>query len=828
MTRKSLLLASAASAAATAFALPAAAQELAEAEAQPRAIETITVTAQRREQSVQDVPAVVTAVSAQLMQDAGVRDIKDLQILTPGMTVTSTSNETITTARIRGIGTVGDNPGLESSVGVLIDGVYRPRNGVSFGDLGELERVEVLKGPQGTLFGKNTSAGVINILTAQPQFEFGANAEVTVGNFGQRGASASITGPFSDTVAGRFYVAARERDGFLDVVETGPGPRTIDEDVDQSFYTLRGQLLIAPSDDLDIRIIADYTERDENCCLGTQLFIGQGPDSRARLINNVRPGSIPLEARPFDRQAYANRDTTQSIVDTGISAEVNWTLTPDVALTSITAWRDWDTYTGQNSDFTAADLIWRPADGTNNLQIGQFSQELRLAGERGMLDWIVGGFYASETIDARSRLLFGEDYYPYLAGQLLQNAPSLIGLFPGTVLQPGNGSDDTYSQDGETFAVFADGSFAITDRFNLSVGGRYTWDEKSLTSTYTSTGATCDQAEEAFIPLAQAAGQAAATQIVGTLCLNGQNQDFDRLGTLSQSQTENEFSGSVRASYDLTDQVMLYATYARGYKSGGFNMDRSSFVEVTPTGPNFRANPDTSFAPETVNAFEAGFKSTLAGGSLFFNVGAFHQEYSDFQLNTFVGTAFIVETIPEVTSTGVEMDFTWRSPVDGLSFQGGLTYAYTQCGYFVAEDLSVPGRFNALRRLPGERMPFAPLWSGSLAATYEQAISPTLEFRGNIAAKFLTEYNTGSDLHPSKVQDGYALLNARAGIGSQDGRWTVELWGQNITDQDYLQVGFNGPFQVNDDNDEVNERVSVYNAFLGAPRTWGVTLRVAY
>lgn len=829
MTIKQALLATAAGAAVLAMSGEAFAQQTqpaAQPEAdQPRGIETIIVTAQRREQSVQDVPAVVTAVSAQLMQDAGVRDIKDLQILTPGMTVTSTSNETITTARIRGIGTVGDNPGLESSVGVLIDGVYRPRNGVSFGDLGEMERIEVLKGPQGTLFGKNTSAGVINILTAGPEFQFGANAEATVGNYGQRGVSASVTGPFSDVLAGRLYVATRERDGFLDVVNTGPGPRTRTDDVDQSFYTVRGQLLFAPTNELEFRLIADYTDRDENCCAATQIFIGDAPNSRAQLINNVRPGSIPLEADPFARQAFANRDTTQSITDKGISLQADWDMNPDITVTSITAWRNWDTFTGQNSDFTAADLVWRPSDGTNNLQIETFSQEVRFAGQHGMLDWIVGGFYANETIDVRDRLLYGEDYYPYLVNQLLGGAPMLIGLLPGTVLQPGAGQDDVYSQDGESFAIFTDNSFQVTDRLTLAGGLRYTIDEKTLTTNYTSTGATCDQGEDAFPTLAGVVGVPTASQIVGTLCLNAQNQEFDRLGTFTQDRSENEFSGSLRASFDLTDDVMIYATYARGYKSGGYNLGRSSFVEVTAAGPDFRANPDTSFAPETVNAFEAGFKSQIFDNAMFFNVGAFYQEYSNFQLNTFAGTAFVVETLPGVTSKGVEMDFTWLSPVDGLSFQGGITYADTRADSFTADDLSVPARFNqSLFRLPNARMPFAPLWSGSISATYEQPITDTLEFRGNVSAKYMGDYNTGSDLHPSKHQSSYTLVNARAGIGAQDGRWMLELWSQNLFDQDYLQVGFNGPFQV----DEANDSVSVYNGFLGAPRTWGVTLRVAY
>ncbi len=212
---------------------------------------TIVVTAQKREQSLQDVPIVVTAVSEQLLQDTGVKDIKDLTLLTPGLIVTSTSNETVTTARIRGIGTVGDNPGLESSVGVVIDGVYRPRNGVSFGDLGELERIEVLKGPQGTLFGKNTSAGVINVVTKKPSFDFGSDVELTAGNYGAMEGSASITGPIAEDGRGPPLCRRARARRLLDVTR-GAGPRTEDEDVDRSFYTARGQLLFKPSDALDI------------------------------------------------------------------------------------------------------------------------------------------------------------------------------------------------------------------------------------------------------------------------------------------------------------------------------------------------------------------------------------------------------------------------------------------------------------------------------------------------------------------------------------------------------------------------------------------------
>ena len=272
-----------------------------------RTIDTIIVTAQKREQSLQDVPIVVTAVSEQLLKDTGVKDIKDLTILTPGLLVTSTSNESVTTARIRGIGTVGDNAGLESSVGVVIDGVYRPRNGVGFGDLGELERIEVLKGPQGTLFGKNTSAGVINVVTKRPAFDFGADVELTAGDYGAMEGAASVTGPFSESIAGRLYVASRERDGFLDVVR-GPGPRTEDEDVDRKFKTARGQLLFKPSDALDIRLTADYTDRDEHCCAAPQAVLTPVAGVLA-VLNGLVPGSFRNPADPFERVAYSNRST---------------------------------------------------------------------------------------------------------------------------------------------------------------------------------------------------------------------------------------------------------------------------------------------------------------------------------------------------------------------------------------------------------------------------------------------------------------------------------------------------------------------------------------
>src|SRR5690554_6830264 len=211
-----------------------------------KTLATLMVTAQKREEALQDVPISVAVLDEQLLQDASVRDIKDMQILVPGLTVTSTQSEAITTARIRGIGTVGDNVGLESSVGIVIDGVYRPRNSVSFGDLGQVERIEVLKGPQGTVFGKNTSAGVINVVTRRPSYTQSVEGEVTVGNYGATGLAGSYNDALGENAAFSIYAAKRERDGWMHV-ERGAGPRAEADDSDQNFHTLRGKLLFEPA-----------------------------------------------------------------------------------------------------------------------------------------------------------------------------------------------------------------------------------------------------------------------------------------------------------------------------------------------------------------------------------------------------------------------------------------------------------------------------------------------------------------------------------------------------------------------------------------------------
>lgn len=832
----------------------------------PTTIDDIIVTAQKREQNLQDVPIVVTSLPAEILNNAGVRDIKDLQILTPGMTVTSTQSEASTTARIRGVGTVGDNPGLESSVGVVIDGVYRSRNSVGFGDLGEMSRIEVLKGPQGTLFGKNTSAGVINIITEAPSFTPGFNAEVTGGNYGAMGVSGSVTGPITDQLAFRLYAGRRVRNGFYDV-DTGDGPRTNTDDQNQDFFTTRGQLLWLPDDNTSIRVIADYTSRDEYCCTGVQTRTGPTYPFIDGLSNGTgqRPPASGFGVLPFSRQAYANRGTGQDIRDMGLSIEANFdipSLFGGATLTSVSSWRDWNGDIGMDVDYTGADIAYREQDGEYGYSVTNVTQELRLAGSNDTLDWLVGFFATREEIGRADSWYFGADYTPFLSflltsrinaanpavpisatsfgcftrtgqtalglQQCLGTSGAVSGGGPGFTV--GQGYRDFYDQDSTSYALFTNNTWHVTEQFDLTLGLRYTLDEKSLAGwqgNLNGNGNTCTAALGNAGALTTVFG-ANAPVFLANICLPWANSAFNNR-RINESHDDGELSGTIKASYRLNDEVMFYASYARGYKSFGYNLDRVQ-NGITPTS-------SLLFPSEVVDSYEAGVKMTLANRTLLLNATYFDQTFNDFQLNTFLGTAFVVESIPELTSRGVDADMLWFTPIEGLSLQGGVTYTQTEYGNFTAADLTNPGNFPQLSLLPGSRASFAPEWSASASISYDRDFGNDLRGGFSLAAKYMSEYNTGSDLLPYKMQDAFTTVNGRIMIGTADERWTFEVWGQNLTDEEYVQVAYNAPLQGSAFQSTVQPNGTFYNpaadtqtydAYLGQPRTYGATLRFKY
>jgi len=822
----------------------AVAQSAASAPAAPAAtpapehtVDDIIVTAQKRSNSLQNVPIVVTAVGHQLLEDTGVKDIKDLAVLTPGLLVTSTTNEGSTTARIRGIGTVGDNAGLESSVGIVIDGVYRPRNGVGFGDLGDVDRIEVLKGPQGTLFGKSATAGVINILTAAPSFKLGVDADLTVGNYNAVGGAVQVTGPIvGDTVAASLYFADRHRDGYFSVND-GPGPNTATQDTNRNFYTIRGQLLIIPTTDLKVRIIVDHSHRNEECCIAVITRASEG--NFANSLVNALGGNDGNAANPYARTAYANRPDGQLVNDSGISMQIDWKVGPG-SLTSITAYRDWKNTAGFDADFSTADIDYLPFNNSNSTQFRTFTQELRYAGSAGPLDYLVGGFLSKETLQQNTSILVGSQFTPYLGllfSSLVTGQPDpnflQTGLtFPyvgGVNYAAGSGSVDQYHQRDSTYALFTDNTFHFTDKLSLNGGLRYTYDDKTLfqNSNNIGNGAGCAAANAAF-GILNAVNPAAATQLAavnGTMCLPFLSPGYNNYVN-NQAESESVLSGTAKLVYRASRELLLYGSYARGYKAGGFNLDRvectigtagcapGSAAAITPIN-------NTQFGAETNNSFEIGEKATLFNRKLLLNASLFYQKYKGFQLNTFNGLVFVVTSVPSVISKGVDADFVWIA-TKNFSIQGGVTYADTRYNLNAAELAALQAQTGFLGAA-NSRLSLAPFWSLSGSTTYTQPIGENYKLRFNIGAKYSSGYNTGSDLDPGKYQNGYVLANGRIAFGPRDEHWAIEVWSENLLNTNYTQVAFNSGFQ----NVPTNS-TGVLDAFLGAPRTFGGTFRIKY
>jgi len=382
----------------------------------------------------------------------------------------------------------------------------------------------------------------------------------------------------------------------------------------------------------------------------------------------------------------------------------------------------------------------------------------------------------------------------------------------------------------------------------LTLGARYTQEKKDLVSRYQNinaagalTNATC---QNGLGGAGRALEGGALTQrlFVGYYCAALNDTAFNNV-TQAQSRTDDEVTGTAKLAFKPTDNVMTYASYARGFKAGGFNLDRvripfCTAATLAPVGPcptgtglsngTGARNPSTAFSPETVDSYELGAKTTWMDGHLLLNTAVFYQEYQDFQLNAFDGIAFTVTSVPKAVTKGVDFDVLWQTPLSGLTMQGGVTYNKSEFGnnlpgynvptspFYVSPTPANPATPNgALYRLNGGTLPFAPEWSASLAVTYEVPVSERYKISSNVSAKYMSDFNTGSDLNPLKQQDALTLVNARIGFGARDDSWAIEAWSQNLTDEHYTQVAFDATFQP-----------GKINGFLGAPRTYGVTLRL--
>ncbi|HKR25072.1 MAG TPA: TonB-dependent receptor [Allosphingosinicella sp.] len=898
----------------------------------------IVVTAQGRRQPLQDVPLAVTAVGGQSMQNSGATDIRALNQLAPSLLVSSTGTEANGSARVRGIGTVGDNPGLESSVAVFVDGVYRSRSGIGLNELGKIERIEVARGPQGTLFGRNASAGLIHVITARPEFEFGGEVEASYGNYDYMRGALGLTGPVGEHVAFRIDAIYTRREGFYDVVNAGGGTESHVNNRDRLFT--RAQLLFEPNDSLSIRTIFDFSRRSESCCGAVYVGLretfdptpgvpgdfsvrapgaGGSPDGN-RIIDVLASlgGIIPSRGDPFNRQLALTPGTTYegSTTDWGASVHIDWDL-GGATMTSITAYRDYKSYQPSDTDYTNVDILRRNDDDNAFRDFRTITQELRFQGSAfdGLLDWLVGGYFANEDLHVRDNLLFGSQYGAFAACRLVATVnpnpilrnPANPGCLSTALVAPGvtarasfgagfggagplmlggldrlstvnNMGDNVsnYFQESTNWALFTHNIIHISDQFSLTLGFRYTREDKDFSANFNNTNTVCPVQQavfSAFLPGGAtplpATLQPLAQGLVNLTCQGNSSSSLNALN-LSDERDESEWTGTGVLSFKPNNRLLLYASYSRGYKAGGFNLDRSALGSpiFSPTdprqsggrGPGFNT-ANLQFDPETVNAYEIGFKWTHRNFLL--NVAAFHQQFSNFQLNTFNGSVFLVQNIngcgaslgtadsdasnatgacpvgdvtSGVVSRGVEVEMA-IFPARNLQFTAGFTYADTHYrSNLVGRDTGSP-LDSALFLLPGDNLSNAPKYTATASVTWTPQIGNSgMSLLVYADTRLTGDYNTGSDLFPEKEQDAFALVNARLGLRGPQQRWSVELWAQNLLDQDYQQVAFNAPFQGSNSVAHVTNfglpsfgtANQLFASFLAEPRTFGITGRFRF
>ncbi|TRW14140.1 TonB-dependent receptor [Glacieibacterium frigidum] len=875
----------------------------------------IIITATRRSQALSNVPIAVSAVSQESLQNSGANDIRALNQLAPSLLVSSTGNEANGSARIRGIGTVGDNPGLESSVAVFIDGVYRSRTGSGLNELGEIERIEVLRGPQGTLFGRNASAGLINIITAKPSFDFGANGEATYGNYNQIRLQGGVTGPIiAEKLAARIDGVFVKRDGFYKDVTGGNG-RVNDRDR----YFVRGQLLFTPTDDISLRLIGDYTNRNEECCAAVYTSTRETFDPTGGAQNATSPGFntdravatantnrivdilgrlgnvFPTPGDPYSRQIAVTpgRSFRNTTTDWGGSGQLDWDL-GDVTLTSITAYRQYKAGGAADIDYTNLDLTYRADDGNAFRRFKTFTQEVRLQGSLfdDRLDWLVGGFYSREKLKVVDNARFGTQYGQFAACRVVSGLQEATGIpyqalintaNPGclsatatAVLNGGFGAaapliagglqrlstlNDlgdqraVYNQDSENYAFFTHNIFKVTDRLSLTVGARYTHEQKDFDANFVNNNTVCPTQQSSLGPLLGNPALAALAGGIITLSCTGNSSSALNALNLNDSFKESQWTGTAVLSWKPIDPLLVYASYAKGYKAGGYNLDRSDLGSALFPRSNANA-ANLQFEPEKVDAYELGAKLKLRGFTL--NAAVFRQEFKSFQLNTFNGTVFVVQNInscgdslngldqdssattgacsgkvkPGVISQGVELEAV-LSPTPNVQVSAGYTYSDTFYKKNLVGSTSGEALDPALFLLPGRQLSNAPKHTVTTSAAFTPDIgSSGLSGLFYVDSRTTSKYNTGSDLFPEKEQASFTTVNARIGIRGADQKWALELWGQNIFNVNYKQVAFNTPFQGAGSSAQTAAFGTVANqlfsSFLAEPRTYGVTGRFRF
>jgi len=725
-------------------------------------LEEVVVTAQKRAKSIQEVPISITAFSGDFLEKSGIKDMADVAAITPNFNIASTAEPASNRIQIRGIGAAGNNA-IEPSVGVFIDGVYYPRPGAVLGMLMDVNSFEVLRGPQGTLFGRNTVAGALNVTTRNPSEESEGKIELGYGDYGLYELGASFNGSITDSVNGRLAIKSSSRDGY--------GYNTLQEEEygEKEELLVRGKLSFDINEQFSVLVTADYGEIDSG---------GVGP---AVLNSTVTPefvaanlavyGDSPVTEDSYDWNIHNVNDDHYSDEQQGLSFDANYEFDNGMTLRSVTALREWEADNTRQDSMAVVSLI----AGDTHYKTDTLSQEFHLmsAGDE-TVDWMAGLFYYEEEYDIYTSRDFGEGFCdPTIATSAsFLLASCQAGVQEGVL-------DIDFQQELESIAVFGQATWNITDAWDTTAGLRWTKDQKQA-----------DYVAGYYNPAA--------------FILHANES------VLGMELEESQVTWFANVNYRITEDLMLFATASTGYKSGGFNSQSS--------GPAVLGLERRTFDAETTTNYELGLKSTLLDGAMTANATLFRMDIDDFQDRAFDGLSFIVVNAGKLRQQGVEVDINW-APIEQLRMVAGIGFMDSEYLEFDGAP-ALPG--GGVQDLAGERRTYSPEWMTSLSADWTQSFGNDMVWFVGGSYSWTDDQNVGSSSNnnPQSMQDAYAVVNARIGIAAESGDWDVTLFGNNLTDEGTCQTIFDQAFGGAQQSIDAANNTSVMRCAVSAPTTW--------
>jgi iron complex outermembrane recepter protein len=750
----------------------------------------IVVYARKRPEKVQTVPIAITTLGAAELSTQNLVNFSDFQTKFPAFSVYITNPKQLNLG-IRGIGNNGFNTdGIDGSVGIFVDGVYTGRQGMVSSDFNDVADVELLRGPQGTLFGKNTTAGAVLINTLKPSFNTGATAEMNVGNQGLREGKGSVTGTLvKDTIAFRLSGYYTQTDGnyFNTYNSTYQNARQGEG--------LRGQLLITPASNLTVRLIETWNHQGFNTMSPVTTSVYNPAALQARMAAagyTLNTGSAAMPNIDINAPLNARTDTVSS------SMTIDLDLGKAGTITSITAWEHWRCYTNNDNDYTQLNAL--PDYGScNNEQ--QESQELRWATPKGgAIEATAGAFLSRMQLAVDSRIRFGNQYYIWAANPSATDFPTLNGktwaqgAYANQVAGLGMASHAVFHTGTE--ALFGNATWHPDAAHRLSIDGglRYTWEHRS---------------EYYGGWVVQNAGNLNSAQITDMSAAAANAA----LGSVNQSLQDNQLSGEGGITYKALSDTMLFAKYARGYKSAGFNLLPVTDSRILALGGG------QTVKGETTDDIEAGIKSDWFHHRLMVNLTAFHTIVRNYQANEAVGvgnTALkFLANVGSLTSNGVEFE-TEAQIAEGLHAKGFVAYDHAYYSSF--HNSACPAETTALScDLTGQQVAWAPKWTADGSLDYTHDLGRDVVGYGLVDVNWRSAQNTTITLDPTAWISAYALVNARVGIRLAQGRYDLQLWSDNLLNKAYY-INMLG----------LTKSTGLVQGYPGNPRSFGLRVRTTF